>query len=67
MYQCVGLVLAHHFLFIFNSKIILLLALEQWYSTFFYSRIPICNFSSTLCPPKLMVYNSSYTQSIICI
>jgi hypothetical protein len=33
----------------------------------FCSRAPKWNFSSTLYPPKLLVYNSSYTQSIIYI
>jgi hypothetical protein len=38
--------------------------LSQWHSTFFSSRTLTCNLSSTLCPSKLLAYNSSYTQSI---
>jgi hypothetical protein len=34
---------------------------------FFCSRTPRCNFSSTLYHPKLLVYNSSCTQSVIYI
>jgi hypothetical protein len=41
--------------------------LRQWYSTFC-SLTPRCNFSSTLHPhPKLLVYSSSCTQSIVYI
>jgi hypothetical protein len=40
--------------------------LEQWYSTFFVC-VPPDIISLQLCIPKLLVYNSSYTQSIIYI
>jgi hypothetical protein len=40
--------------------------LDQWYSTVFV-RVPPDIISLQLCTPKLLVYNSSYTQSIIYI
>jgi hypothetical protein len=39
--------------------------LDQWYSTFFSLYTPQIQFLFNFVPPKLLVYNLSYTQSII--